>query len=192
MTANPSIFFSQFASRNDPVLLGWSTFREHVRQGARASAARAGRTLQPSGEPRLAPVARSPRATALTPDARSGIWRLLASNNREVARSLFLYESLSSARAHVLQLRQQTDEMTVMPITGPGAGQHGWYVTIDNVSVMSCGRWYGAAALSRESAAYSVHALASAFVSEGSRATRSNAPVRSAQHALMRDGVAAW
>ncbi|WP_147305914.1 hypothetical protein [Subtercola boreus] len=164
MASTPYIAFTEFRSRADRALNGWSGFREHVRSGARAMAELTAQTLPRSFDPRLAPLvgddAPAPPAAPFT----GGIWRLLALNNREIARSLFLYESASAASDHVRKLQHSADGLEVHLIRGPVSMQHGWYATLNNVAVMSCGRWYPAAGLCHESAVYSVTALRSARV----------------------------
>jgi acetyl-CoA carboxylase carboxyltransferase component len=98
-----------------------------------------------------------------------GIWRLLASNSRELGRSSSVYSSFVSARAHVLELRDQCDSMVVTVVTGPSAGTHGWVITVSDIVVMTAGRWYGAASASREASAGTIEAFRSAFVAADAR-----------------------
>ncbi|RFA10335.1 hypothetical protein B7R54_14790 [Subtercola boreus] len=192
MPSTPYIAFTEFLSRADRALNGWSGFREHVRSGARAMAALTGETLPRSFDPRLAPLAEN--AGPVSPPFTGGIWRLLALNNREIARSLFLYESASAASEHVRKLQRSSDDIEVHLIRGPVSMQHGWYATLDSVAVMSCGRWYPAAGLCHESAVYSVTALRTARVTPDVAATAARtlaarAADRAAARARSRGGV---
>ena len=99
----------------------------------------------------------------------SGIWRLLASNSRELGRSSSVYGSFTGARAHVLELKDQCDAMVATVVTGPSAGTHGWVVAIGERIVMTAGRWYGAASASREAAAGTIEAFRVALVAEDAR-----------------------
>ncbi|UFS59208.1 hypothetical protein [Subtercola endophyticus] len=182
MTSGPSILFTEFATRTDPVLRGWADFRAQVLAGARTAQGRtdARGAAEPTSEPRTR------RTDAAAPGIRSGIWRLVAPNHREVARSLYLYESLSQAKDHVRDLQDGDRVVTVRLVKGPFAGQHGWVASVDDVAIMSCGRWYSASSLGRESAQYSLEALKSARLAETSRAT---SRVASPNRAAVRSGA---
>lgn len=191
MASTPYIAFTEFFSRADRTLDGWSTFRDHVRSGARSMAARTGLELPRTFDPRLAPLA--PLASAAGDSLfRGGIWRLLALNNREVARSLFLYESVEAANGHVLKLQRSSVEFEIHLIRGPVSMQHGWYATTNGVAVMSCGRWYPASGLCLESAAYCVEALRTARVAPDAAPTPARAlAARALERARARGGATA-
>jgi hypothetical protein len=67
----PSLVFLAFASKNDQRFRGWATFRESI-----GSAKPVGDALPPAS-------ARRPADHGIVELASVGIWRLLASNNRE-------------------------------------------------------------------------------------------------------------
>ncbi|MCU1480278.1 MAG: hypothetical protein JWQ19_1064 [Subtercola sp.] len=204
MTSGPSIVFTEFATRTDPVLRGWADFRAQVLAGARTALgsadsrggntdarkgsadARGGNTDSRGGSAdarrgssdarggaERKPESAARRTEVGAPGARSGIWRLVASNHREVARSLYLYESLAQAKEHVRDLQNGERAVSVRLVKGPTAGQHGWVASVGDVAIMSCGRWYSASSLCRESAQYSLEALKSARLAATSRATGS-------------------
>ena len=157
MSPSPSIVFSAFESAADPRLHGWVAFRESVQNvgtPVRAVAVRDGHRAGPllTGAPR-----------------HSGIWRLLASNRRELGRSSSVYATFSSARAHVLELKGQCDSMVATVVTGPKAGTHGWVISVGDVVVMTAGRWYGGASTSREASAGTIEAFHSALVGVDAR-----------------------
>jgi len=177
---SPSIAFSAFRSTTDLRLVGWATFRENVRAGALAGAV-AG---SPAGNPAESPAGSLAFAVATVAQARpnragpdgstlarahSGIWRVLAPNSRELARSSSVYGTFAGARAHVLELKNRVDEMVVSLVKGPTAGTHGWIVRVGDVIVMTSGRWYGGASSSREAAVGAILAFRSARVAEGAR-----------------------
>ncbi|POH62442.1 hypothetical protein C3B61_16445 [Cryobacterium zongtaii] len=54
-------------------------------------------------------------------------------------------------------------------VTGPVSGTHGWVVTVDNVAVMTSGRWYGTTSASRDACAGALAALRSAVVTADPR-----------------------
>ncbi len=134
MSTTPRVVFWSFASPNDPMRDSWNRFRDSVVTTATAP-------KQP-------------------PADQAGIWRLLAINNRELGRSAHLYPSAAAARAHLTRLRERLDDLQVTPVSGPRPGSRGWYMTLDNRIVVTCGRWYGAAASSAEAAAACRDALA--------------------------------
>lgn len=160
MSPSPCIVFSAFRSATDPRLRGWIAFRHDVH-----------------AEPRLPDIAtdahgrpRKRAGAAPGPDSgHAGIWRLLAPNSRELGRSSSVYSSFAGARAHVLELKDQVDDMVATTVTGPTAGTHGWIVTLDGVVVMTAGRWYGAASSSREAAAGTLRAFRNALVPDDPR-----------------------
>lgn len=180
MPSSSSIVFSAFRSTTDLRLLGWAAFRENVRAGALAGAV-AG---SPPGSPAESPTGILARAVMMPAQSRlsrpgrdgstlarahSGIWRVLAPNSRELARSSSVYGSFAGARAHVLELKDLVDDMVAFPVTGPTAGTHGWIVRLGETIVMTSGRWYGGTSSSRDAAAGAIHAFRSAVVAEGAR-----------------------
>lgn len=148
MTTTASIVFSSFTSAADPMPRAWSRFRDQLVV-----------TAQPSLERH---------------DARQSgpvcVWRLLASNNRELGRSAALYPSFDEARAAVFDARL-TQNVEIRSVHGPNAGTHGWFVQEpDAPPLMTCGRWYGAHAASVDAARHSVEAFRRAAVlDEGHR-----------------------
>lgn len=155
MGETPRIVFSAFRSGSDPMLLSWNRFRDAVAPanapGSGASAA--GSTASVSS------ASGSPESVA-----GAGIWRLLATNNRELARSAHVYPSLAAARTHVAQLRERADELVLTPVAGPALGRRGWYLSLGGTVVLTCGRWYGAASSSTEAAHAALAALALAEI----------------------------
>ncbi|MEC5150687.1 hypothetical protein [Cryobacterium sp. GrIS_2_6] len=177
MSPRPSVVFSAFRSNADPRLQGWVAFRESVQSGARggdvarvSGLARTGELARTGTTDRVAEGRDRSRGLATVADSgHSGIWRLLASNSRELGRSSSVYGSFAGARAHVLELKDQCDAMVATVVTGPSGGTHGWVVTIGERIVMTAGRWYGAASASREAAAGTIEAFRVALVAEDAR-----------------------
>lgn len=173
MSATPRIVFSMFRSSTDPMFLAWARFLHAVEAGARRSATVAAVTVTvapggPSGP--LEAVRRSqPVARAVSPTAPCGVWRVLAPNNRELARSARAYTSFASARAHVTALRASVGELGVVSVNGDRVGMSGWYGTRNGLPVITCGRWYGAAASGATAALQALEALAEAVVEDAPR-----------------------
>ncbi|MBM7472208.1 hypothetical protein [Subtercola frigoramans] len=173
MSASPCIVFSAFRTNSEPMIRAWSAFRQQVKVGEKTTATNT--AAQNTAEPTRAQLTLSEPPATRTPStaapSQSGIWRLLASNNREVARSSYLYTSFVAARGHVLYLQQSVDDMQITIVNGPTAGTHGWFASIDSSAVMTCARWYGASASSLEAAVTTLAALRSATVTDDPRRT---------------------
>ena len=149
MTATASIVFSSFTSAADPMPRAWSRFRDQLI----------------SAEPRPAEDPDEPRSGPVC------VWRLLASNNRELGRSAVLYRTFLDARAAVFEARLAAPEFEIRSVHGPNAGTHGWFALDPGGSpLITCGRWYGAHAASIEAAQHSIEAFQGATVlAEGHR-----------------------
>ncbi len=157
MPTLPTILFSSFQSGADPQRQAWARFREQVNTRSQATMT----ALSPQLTGRATPA--SPVATAGQDE--SGIWRLLASNNRELGRSSFLYSSFTAARGHVLQLRE-IETLVAVTVRGPHPESFGWFAAMRGVPVMTCTRWYGGAAASAEAARAALAAFSAAVVGE--------------------------
>jgi hypothetical protein len=148
MTTTASIVFSSFTSAADPMPRAWSRFRDQLVVTAQHS-------VDAIDAPQSGPVC---------------VWRLLASNNRELGRSAALYPSFEAARAAVFEARLMQN-VEIRSVHGPNAGTHGWFVQKpDAPPLMTCGRWYGAHAASVDAAQHSIEAFRRAAVlDEGHR-----------------------
>jgi hypothetical protein len=189
MAPGARIVFTSFAARTDPMLAAWSRFQSEL-DGVDARARRSGDTPEPFGttsargmaEPDVrAPIDARTHADTRTqldsrsqPDARTKaaralaepavVWRLLAPNNRELARSAHLYRTIVDAERHAVQLQNSSEDLEVSLVLGPRPGMRGWVASHRGVVVLTCGRWYGGAAANSESAAAAVQLVASAAI----------------------------
>ncbi|ONI63461.1 hypothetical protein ALI44B_01740 [Leifsonia sp. ALI-44-B] len=189
MAPGARIVFTSFAARTDPMLAAWSRFQAEL-DGVDARGRRSGDTPEPFGttsarvmaEPDVrAPIdARAHADTRTQLDARSQtdartkaarglaepavVWRLLAPNNRELARSAHLYRTIVDAERHAVQLQNSSEDLEVSLVLGPRPGMRGWVASHRGVVVLTCGRWYGGAAANSESAAAAVQLVASAAI----------------------------
>jgi hypothetical protein len=152
VSALPGFVFSAFDSVGDKQFQGWAAFRESIQAGTRLD----GTTVP------LRPGARPPAESA----GPLGIWRLLASNNRELGRSGRAYPSFEAAREHVLRLQQVVDDLVVVGVRGAASSQYGWIATLGDVPVVTSGRWFGASSTSMHSAATTLAAFETAIVSD--------------------------
>ncbi len=166
------------------MFLAWARFLRSIESAARESA-----THQPDRAAvaqRTVSETAARLSTAPATVGACGIWRILASNNRELGRSARAYTSFESARTHVLRLRAGLDDLSVTSVTGGKPGMHGWYMSSRASAVITCGRWYGAAASSAEASAATISALRDAVVSGVSRELT---PPRRGEHAPESDAV---
>ena len=147
MSGVPSFAFVTFGSANDRRFAGWTAFRDSIR------------TATALGD--SVPVA-MPASTSVAPPV--GIWRLLASNNRELARSWIVYPDCAAAREDVTRLQSAVSSLAVTVVRGRSATEYGWFATLDGVPVISSGRWFGALSTSAHSAATTLADFAHATV----------------------------
>lgn len=189
MAPGARIVFTSFAARTDPMLAAWSRFQSEL-DGVDARAPRSGDAPEPLGtttargmsqpdtraqlDPRSQLDARAPLDARSQADARTKaaralaepavVWRLLAPNNRELARSAHLYRTIADAERHAVQLQNTADDLDVTLVLGPRPGMRGWVAASRGVVVLTCGRWYGGAAANSESAAAAVQLIATAAI----------------------------
>ena len=172
MPTRPTILFASFDNGSDPLRQSWARFREQV--NIRSHAAAVSHFLRED-----APV--QPSTKASVNSVESGIWRLLAPNNRELGRSSFLYTSFAASRRHVLEMQQSVEEISIVTVRGPVAGSYGWFASFRGKADMTCSRWFSSASASRDASMAAVDALANALIgdlpsrttSSGRRTTRS-------------------
>ena len=174
MSTVPSLVFLAFPSKNDQRFRGWASFRESIGSG------------RPVGDQAPVTVPRLPADHGLVELSSVGIWRLLASNNRELARSWVAYPSFEAARDDVIRLQAAVDELVVSVVRGETASQYGWLATLRGEPVISSGRWFGASSTSLHSALTTLADFALAAVSP--------APVRAADRRAraLSDAATAW
>jgi len=128
------ISFASFATPDDRGALGWRRAAAIVRDhsGVRDPADLSGRSF----------------------------WRLHASNHRELARSVELYDSSLDARGHVAVIANNLSGLIRTTFSVTSARSTGWYVALDGVPVMMCARWYQSAAVAAQAGTRSLAALA--------------------------------
>jgi hypothetical protein len=118
-----------FRSAYDPMLHSWLRFRAHIVPEAGASA-----------------------VTAVVPDdvsaprSQHGVWRLLATNNRELARGVALHASPGLALVDAEVLQQGSAALTTHIVRGASSTAHGWLLRREGVAAVMCARWYESAA----------------------------------------------
>jgi len=143
--------FSAFPSTKDGRFVGWAAFRDALAAGRRVS-----------DRSDVPPV--SVQSNQHVEFTRMGIWRLLASNNRELARSWAAYPSFESAHAHVERLQRDVGSLEITGVKGESPSQYGWLATSNGVPVITAGRWFGASSTALHSAVTSLVAFENAVV----------------------------
>lgn len=123
-SAPARVVFDTFRSTNDPLLAAWLSFR------SRAMPA----------EP--APVLDLRSREASEKRGVFGVWRLLATNNREIGRGSTLHDSPDSAWIDAESMRSRYEELTPVVLGGPRSMRHGWALRLDGHPVLLCSRWY--------------------------------------------------
>lgn len=139
------VSFRVMASVDDPMVQKWMRFRNAVVPGAAVSHApekpgRSGENVKGSAEAGGAVY-----------------WRLVASNNRELGRSFYLYQNAEQARRHVERVTSMTGQLDVTAVVDGQTTRRGWVLNADGGPVMTCARWYTS---SSTAAAAAVSALA--------------------------------
>lgn len=154
---NATILFRSFSSIEEPMVQKWIRFRNGIVADAPVSlqAARAARPAVP-GEP----------ATHGPAESGGGVlyWRLVASNNRELGRSAFLYQSVEQARRHVARIVAAVDEIRIEAVADRPSARRGWVLSLDAHPVLTSARWYSSSSTSAASAASALAALRGARV----------------------------
>jgi hypothetical protein len=97
------------------------------------------------------------------------VWQLVSANNRELARSVALFDGFGSARegakATVLSLPNAASRSVV----DERQGLHGWYLSVDGEPHVVCSRWYLADRERTQAVNLAIAALAEATFAEGAR-----------------------
>lgn len=74
-----------------------------------------------------------------------GVWRILASNNRELGRGATLHAAPVDALAYVQRMQSVADELQVDIVRGVLPMTHGWILRQEDSPVMTSPRWYESA-----------------------------------------------
>lgn len=147
-SARARVTFTEFRSADDPMFRAWTRFRE------------AFPTPLAMGTPVRERTPSTTRPTpALPPEHPPALWRLHASNNRELGRSFVLYNSFESARDHVLRLQEHSADLEVAIIAGSVNASRGWAILLAGSPVMTCSRWYSSTSTGIAAAAGALAAI---------------------------------
>lgn len=146
------IVFDTFRSIHDPRLGAWLLFRSH---------------LLPEWSMTAGSLGESTPEAALTPLGVFGVWRLLATNNRELARCARVFASPRAAFDAVVAEQARVEEMTVTAVRGPQSTTHGWVIRRGDRPVLTAARWYESASEAAAAGRAASHALGTAEIAQG-------------------------
>ncbi|MFJ4038430.1 hypothetical protein ACIPVB_10120 [Microbacterium sp. NPDC090007] len=155
-TAPARVVFDTFRSATDPMLTSWLAFRARI--------------LPTAAPPPIRSADGAPGAGVY------GVWRLLATNNRELARGTALHASPDHAWADAEHLRERAADLSTTTLRGDLSTRHGWALRLDGVPVLMCSRWYEspseAAAAARAARMHLGRAAITRVVNIGTRSGR--------------------
>jgi len=103
-------------------------------------------------------------APAAVPAGVVRVWRLLAANNREVARSAELFDSLAAALDAATQVQERWADLEPATFHGPATASHGWAASIDGRLALTCSRWYETGPISMDACRASIASLRTAQI----------------------------
>ena len=149
------VTFTEFHSADDPMLRAWTRFRETFPAPLATAAAVRQRNSSPT-RPTL----------VVAPERPPALWRIHATNNRELGRSFVLYSSFEAARDHVLRLQEHSADLEVAVIAGPLNASRGWAILHEGSPVMTCSRWYSSTSTGIAAAAGALAAIPRAVLSD--------------------------
>lgn len=143
------VIFDTFRSAYDPRLAAWLLFRSYVL-------------------PELAATQLAVQEAAPDPQLASlgvfGVWRLLATNNRELARCAAVFSSPAAAVEAALLDQRRTGELQLAAVRGPVATKHAWVLRGGGRPVVTSARWYESAGEAVAAGRMATTVLASAEV----------------------------
>ncbi|MEX8058446.1 MULTISPECIES: hypothetical protein [Microbacterium] len=152
-TAHARVVFDTFRSARDPRLSAWLLFRSYLLPELAAS--------------QLALMESPTAAGALAPIGVFGVWRLLATNNRELARCATVFASPSVAVDAARVEQSRADQMQVSTVRGPVATKHAWVLRRGDRPIATAARWYESAGEASAAGRAAVAVFRSADVVEG-------------------------
>jgi hypothetical protein len=97
------------------------------------------------------------------------VWQLVSANNRELARSVELFDGFRSAHDAAAKSVGALPRAEIRPVVDERQGQYGWYLSTDGIPDVACSRWYLADRERNQSVSLAVAALAEAKMTEGAR-----------------------
>ncbi len=99
------------------------------------------------------------------------VWQLVSGNNRQLARSVAIYDSFESATASARAVVESGLILSVESVSEAGRGVYGWYACLNGDPVMTCARWYVNDRDRRHSIELALKSVTIATLHEGARLT---------------------
>lgn len=124
-SAQARVVFDTFRSTDDPMLASWLSFRARILPAE-------------TGQGVVAPRASGPVARG----GMYGVWRLLATNNRELGRGTWLYPAPDDAWADAEVLSARAGELSPTTVRGDVPTRHAWALRLGGLPVLISSRWY--------------------------------------------------
>ncbi len=146
------VIFDTFRSARDPRLSAWLLFRSYL--------------LPELAVTQLALTEAAPPALA-APLGVFGVWRLLATNNRELARCATVFADPTAALVAARAAQAGAGEMSVSTVRGPVSTKHAWLLRRGDRPVATAARWYESAGEAAAAGRAAVTVLQDAHVAEG-------------------------
>ncbi|MDQ1076131.1 MULTISPECIES: hypothetical protein [Microbacterium] len=146
------VIFDTFRSHYDPRLAAWLLLRSHF--------------LPELAAAHLEAQAATPSESIVSLGV-FGVWRLLATNNRELARCAAVYTSPAAAVAAARRDQSRAADLQLTAVRGPGSTKHGWILRSAGVPVVTTARWYESAGEAMAAGRTAVNVFASAQVVDG-------------------------
>lgn len=170
MTVGPRVVFTRFVSAVSPKLAPW---REHALRVmghepdfVTASATRdapadvaAGRSVE--GAHRSQSAADSP--------APAVVWHLISANNRMLARSAQIFNSVHDAVEDAEQVISSVSRLEISNVGDESRGMHGWMAFERDSTAMICARWYLTDRDRRHAIDLALTSIGSAMIRPGAR-----------------------
>lgn len=146
------VIFDTFRSAYDPRLAAWLLLRSHF--------------LPEAAAVHLEAHLVTPGESALSLGV-FGVWRLLATNNRELARCAAVYTSPAAAIEAARHDQSRAGELQLAAVRGPGSTKHGWILGSAGVPLVTTARWYESSGEAMAAGRTAVKVFASAQVIDG-------------------------
>ncbi|MFG6403660.1 MULTISPECIES: hypothetical protein [unclassified Microbacterium] len=129
-TIGGRVVFDTFRSVYDPMLDSWLVFRAQILPDVSAT-------------PPDIIAAGSDRERSRA--GRYGVWRILATNNRELGRGTGLFATPTDAMQTVTALQRDAPLLAAAVVRGSAPMTHGWVLRREGEPVMTSSRWYESA-----------------------------------------------
>jgi len=146
------VIFDTFRSTYDPRLAAWLLLRSQLLPEL------AGGQLEAQG---------SETGAGVVTLGVFGVWRLLATNNRELARCATVFASPAAAVEAARYDQARVGQLQLTAVRGPGSTKHAWVLRSGGVPVMTTARWYESAGEAAAAGRTAAKVFASANVVDG-------------------------